>query len=95
MKRVIFKPRLRICTVEYASKDSLLQALNNAGDYNGTAFEVYVEKSEVKKKKATKRSNPIYLEDKEIMEELQAMSSGNPYSLPDGTFFNLLCINYW
>ncbi|KAJ8943273.1 hypothetical protein NQ318_017291, partial [Aromia moschata] len=83
LKRVTFKPKLRVCTVEYTSADSFLNALNNAGEYNGTFFKVKAEKSpEVKNKKV---KNPLWIDNDEVNSELEAMSGFAPktYTLPE------------
>nr|XP_023016688.1 uncharacterized protein LOC111506005 isoform X1 [Leptinotarsa decemlineata] len=86
VKRLIFKPKVRICTVEYVNKEDYLNALNNAGDYNGVNFKVSTEKSlEVKKKKLPARTEPIWIDKDEIQAELAAMSgnSSKNYKLTD------------
>lgn len=75
MKRVLFKPKFRICCVEYLTKDGFLKALNNAGEYRGNMFEVSVDNTvETKKKKNATPSKPVWLDDVEVEDELKAMS---------------------
>lgn len=75
LKRLLFKPLVRICTAEYLTREDFLKALNNAGDYKGSVFDVFVEKStETKKKETAKSSKHIWVDDKEVEAELKAMS---------------------
>lgn len=71
---MIFKPKLRICTVEYSTKEGFLRAVNNAGTYKGNIFEISVDTGpEVKKKKVPKANKPVWLDDNEVEAELNAM----------------------
>lgn len=75
LKRVVFKPKDSICTVEYLTKQGFLKALKNAGEYNGSLFEVSDDDgAEAKKKKHAKPIKPIWLDDNEVESELKAMS---------------------
>lgn len=75
LKRVVFKPKLRLCTVEYFTKESFLKALNNAGEYKGNIFEVSVETTnDAKRKRTIKTEKPIWVDDNEVEAELKAMS---------------------
>lgn len=89
LKRLTFKPKLRICTVEYTNRDGYLNALNNSGEYNGTVFKVSGEKSPESKKKTVKNSEPIWIHDDEVGAELAAMGGFAPknYNFPEGTIF--------
>ncbi|XP_018570811.1 germinal-center associated nuclear protein [Anoplophora glabripennis] len=92
LKRLTFKPKLRICTVEYANRDSYLNALNNAGEYKGTIFKVSSEKSPESKKRKMKNPEPIWVDDDEVGAELAAMGGFAPkgYTFPDVTSTEIL-----
>lgn len=74
LKRVIFKPKISICTVEYSTKEGFLKALNNAGEYKGSIFEISVDNAAAKKKRTPKPTKPIWFDDNEVEAELKAMS---------------------
>ncbi|KAG5891307.1 hypothetical protein JTB14_002868 [Gonioctena quinquepunctata] len=87
LKRLVFKPKLRLCSVEYADEKSYQNALYNAGEYKGVNFKVSAEKSpEVKKKKVVARTDPIWLDKNEIQDELAAMAgnASKRYNTADG-----------
>lgn len=71
LKRVVFKPKLRMCTVEYLTQESFLKAVQNAGEYQGSIFEVFVEKPHETKKRSEKIP-PSWMND-DIEAELKAM----------------------
>nr|CAI5823087.1 unnamed protein product [Callosobruchus analis] len=82
LKRVTFRPKLRMCTVEYANKESCTNALGQAGEYKGTIFEVMQNTSPDAKKKPEKSKNqgPIWVDKDEIEAELEAMMGITPKS---------------
>nr|CAI5842912.1 unnamed protein product [Callosobruchus analis] len=82
LKRVTFRPKLRMCTVEYANKESCMNALGHAGEYKGTIFEVMQNTSPDAKKKPEKSKNqgPIWVDKDEIEAELEAMMGITPKS---------------
>lgn len=79
LKRVTFKPKLRICTVEYANEEGYLEALSNAGKYKGTTFTVTTSIEKMKsEKKLDKRKETVWVDKDEIEAELEAMSGQAP-----------------
>ncbi|VEN34558.1 unnamed protein product [Callosobruchus maculatus] len=80
LKRVTFRPKLRICTVEYANKESCMNALSLGGEYKGTKFEVMQNISPDAKKKPEKSEAPIWVDKDEIEAELEAMMGLTPKS---------------
>ncbi|KAJ8922913.1 hypothetical protein NQ315_001455 [Exocentrus adspersus] len=74
LRRLTFRPKQRICTVEYTTRDGYLNALNNSGEYKGAIFKVSSEKSPETKKRKAKSARPIWVEDDEVNAELAAMS---------------------
>nr|CAH7759709.1 unnamed protein product [Callosobruchus chinensis] len=82
LKRVTFRPKLRICTVEYANKESCINALSRAGEYNGKIFEVMQSISPDAKRKPEKSKNQatIWVDKDEIEAELEAMMGLAPKS---------------
>lgn len=86
MKRMVFRPKQRICTVEYVNKESFIKALNNAGEYQGQLFKVHAEKSPEVKKKKVGEKRPRYIDNDEIKAELEAMGGIAPktHNLPEG-----------
>ncbi|CAH1973042.1 unnamed protein product [Acanthoscelides obtectus] len=87
LKRVTFRPKLRLCTVEYANKDSYMNALSRAGEYKGRIFEVIKNQSPETKRKPSDEKNtktdkqePIWVDKDEIYAELEAMMGMAPKS---------------
>lgn len=60
--------------MEYSTKEGFLKALNHAGEYKGSIFEVFLDVATIKKKKTPKPSKPVWFDDNEVESELKAMS---------------------
>lgn len=72
--RMVLKPKIRVCIIEYDNNDSLELALAHAGDFNGHKFDVVREPCPAMKKKHTKQDeDPDWDFDPEVQEELKAM----------------------
>ncbi|CAH1116423.1 unnamed protein product [Phaedon cochleariae] len=86
LKRVIFKSKSRICTVEYQEEEGFQNALRNAGEYKGTIFSLTAahKSPERKRKKGANHDDPIWVDKEEVQAELEAMSGGSSrnYNLP-------------
>lgn len=88
---MIFKPKIRICTVEYSTKEGFLKALNNAGEYKGSIFDISLDNATAtKKKKTAKLSKPIWFDENEVEAELKAMSGVGGRSDLSGLESNIL-----
>lgn len=72
IKRMILKPKQRICICEYFDNASFLKALRKAGEYNGMVFKVVQDTS--KPKKQIKDPDPDWPIDPDIQAELDAMA---------------------
>ncbi|RZC37283.1 xmas-2 [Asbolus verrucosus] len=79
VKLVMFKPKRRALVIEYANEDSMLNALEVAGEYNGHVFNVMRDtETVVKKKKVKKDPDPDWTEDADVKAELEAMGAFGP-----------------
>ncbi|CAH0563729.1 unnamed protein product [Brassicogethes aeneus] len=75
IKKLIFRKVSKVIIVEYEKYFNMLNALSNAGEYNGKKFKVSVEKkvSPTKKKRVHKEVDPDWVDDPAVREELEAM----------------------
>lgn len=75
----MFKPKKNALLVEYANEDSMLNALEVAGEYNGQFFNVTRDTQIIpKKKKGKKNPDPDWTDDPEVRSELEAMGAFGP-----------------
>lgn len=92
VKLVMFKPKTRSVLVEYGNEDSMLNALELAGEYKGNIFHIARDPGFSSKKKD---EDPDWLDDPEVRAELEAMGGfgvSRSYNLRGEGNFSLINI---
>ncbi|KAK9888021.1 hypothetical protein WA026_000305 [Henosepilachna vigintioctopunctata] len=75
IKKMVFKPKSRICTVEYISKGSVQKAMDFGCKFGNHMFEINRD-IPLKISRKMKKDDPEWLPDPDVLEELNAMCGG-------------------
>ncbi|KAL3273963.1 hypothetical protein HHI36_015385 [Cryptolaemus montrouzieri] len=76
IKKIVFKPKSKGCTVEYATEDGAQKAVKLGGIHENHIFEVVKDDPLDKRKRIKKDDDPDWLPDPDVLEELNAMCGG-------------------